>query len=142
MEKILTVRSASIRGVEHMPCKPSHKHHRSMRGQASYQYPYNLQQLFPVTPLAPASLPYPGYLAEIPPEVEQEILEAQKKWLEAMKKLIDEYIKSIDKRLEEISGEREEEEEEEGCEQEGGKEGRKGRERGKGKESPRGEQEE
>ena len=137
MEKILTVRSASIRGVGHMPCKPSHKHHRSMRRQASYQYPYTPQQLLPATPLAPATLPYPGYPAEIPPEVEQEILEAQKKWLEAMKKLIDEYIKSIDKRLEEIS----EEKEEEGCEQEEGK-GKEGRERGKGKESPRREQEE
>ena len=113
-----------------MPCKPSHRHHRSMRGQASYQYPYSLQQLLPATPPAPAALPYPSYLAEVPPEIEQEMLEAQKKWLEAMKKLIDEYIKSIDKRLEEISGEKEEEEEE-SCEQEekaqGGKRGKEER---------------
>jgi len=95
-----------------------------MRGQASYQYPYSLQQLLPATPPAPAALPYPGYLAEGPPEIEQEMLEAQKKWLEAMKKLIDEYIKSIDKRLEEISGEKEEE----SCEQE---EKARGEKRGK-----------
>ena len=90
-----------------------HGRKRGRQGEASGEEqpspsPIELAVYYPPPPLLWAVPPFPGPWGRPSPEVELELLRAQRHWLETVKKMIEEQIREVDKRIrgleEEVKG--------------------------------------